>query len=127
MNTLTKRNKITLLWTVRKDGITMEKVINLNKEQFISKVLSLKPGQGFDFAATCYNNNVTKAKESDLETWFGVKVIEVFDQTIALIGYYGGYPIQGVRLTKIDLESALDIFADYIDFNHEGCYVIEDV
>lgn len=103
----------------------MGKVINLSKEQFINKVLSLKPGQGFDFAATC-KTDITKAEEHDLETWFGVKVINEFDQTIALIGYYGGYPVQGVSLTKGDLESALDIFVDDIDFTHEGCYAIEE-
>lgn len=125
MNTLMKRNKITLLLTVRKEGITMEKIINLNKEQFINKVLSLKPGQGFDFAAT-HRTYIAKPEEGYLETWFGVKVIEEFDQQIALIGYYSCFPVRGVSMTKDDIEGALDIFADYIDFNHEGCYVFEE-
>lgn len=112
----------------------MRKIVNLSIDQMVDRIMELDVGDKFDFAGgtTEKERDLEKMTEKDLTYWYGAKVMREFDQSVLLLGYYGGGPLSAISLEdeedeiRSNIRQAL-LRLDVAEWKRAGCYVVENI
>lgn len=110
----------------------MKKNVSLTLDQMVEKLLQLKEGESFDFAAGHSTQpDWNKEKNVIFSYWYSAKVIQEIDRNVLILGNYKSLPTYSIPLDNDDKQIYNDIIAalksfDKIDWLHEGCYIKEE-